>query len=302
MENSFRSLIDQSKSILILLPTEPSFDQVAAGLGLYLALRQEKDVQVYSPTPMTVEYNRIIGVNRIAQELGNKNLIIRFSDYKADDIERVSYDIENSQFRLTVIPRQRIAPPSKDQVELSYTGVSADTIVMIGGTNESHFPVITHKELSSANIVHVGTSDLTLSSNKVYVSFSKPASSVSEVVAGLIKESMIPIDEDMATNLLMGIESASNNLNDINVTAETFHIVSELMKSGGRRSVSQPIAKQEEYPQGSIPGSIRPSSPLSQSSTEESPVLPFEEDLKEEKEEAPTDWLQPKIFKGTSTS
>lgn len=256
MENSFRSVIDQSKSILILVPTQPYFDQVAAAMGLYLSLRKDKDIQVYSPTPTTVEFNRIIGVNKLTQELGSKNLIIRFTDYKADDIERVSYDIENSQFRLTVIPRQRISPPAQDQVELSYSGISADTIIMIGGTNESHFPAITSKELVNANIVHIGTKDLTLSSNKAYISFSRPASSVSEVVADLLKESSFAIDEDVATNLVMGIENASNNLTDESVTAETFSVFSDLMRLGGKRTTSQPMANKDDFPQGAIPGQL----------------------------------------------
>ena len=146
MENSFKSVISQSKSILILLPTKPYFDQVAASLSLYLALKEEKEVSVYSPSPITVEFNRLIGVNRITSELGNKNLVIRFTDYKATDIERVSYDIENSQFRLTVIPKLRITPPTKEQIELSYSGVSAETVIVIGGANETHFPALATKD------------------------------------------------------------------------------------------------------------------------------------------------------------
>ena len=251
---------------------------------------------------MTVEFNRIIGVNKITGELGNKNLVIRFTDYKADNIERVSYDIENSQFRLTVIPRQKITPPGKEQIELSYSGISADTIIMIGGANESHFPAIAQKELSGANIVHIGIKDLTLSSNKVYVSFSRPASSVSEVVVGLIKESGLTFDEDMATNLLMGIESATNNLTDTNVTAETFMHVSELMNSGGKRTISQQITRREEYPQGAIPGSFQ-SQQVPQPVSPTFPVSPAANDkYDEEKSDAPSDWLQPKIYKGTSVS
>lgn len=317
MENSFKSVIDQSKSVLILLPTKPLFDQVAAGVSLYLALRQGKEVQIFSSTPVTVEFNRIIGVNKITHELGNKNLIIRFADYKADDIERVSYDIENSQFRLTVIPRQRITPPSKEQVELSYSGVSMDTIIMVGGTNESHFPAIAYKELTNANIVHVGIKDLTLSSNKTYLSFSRPASSVSEIVAGLIKESGMVLDEDISTNLLMGIESASDNFNDSGVTAETFSIVSDLMKTGGKRTMFQPMAKRDDFPQGAIPGQFPKQQvvdqPLMQNQTgiQQLPKQPaqqgvgqMQDDFSEdtEEEEAPKDWLQPKIFKGTSIS
>lgn len=314
MENSFKSIIDQSKSILILLPTKPFFDQVAAGLGLYLSLRQNKEVQIFSPTPMTVEFNRIIGINKVTQELGNKNLIIRFTDYKADDIERVSYDIEDGQFRLTVIPRQRIIPPTKDQVQLSYSGISADTIIMIGGANESHFPAISYKELTNANIVHIGIKDLTLSSNKTYISFSRPASSVSEIVADLIKESTLNIDEDVSTNLLMGIENASDNLSDSSVTAETFSIISSLMKSGGKRTMLQSLAKKEDFPHGSIPGQFPDQRSFNQSliQNQNQTQQPLQQqknqqvkldDLEEiEEEEAPKDWLQPKIYKGTSIS
>ncbi len=253
MENSFKNIIDQSKSILILLPTKPYFDQVAAGLSLYLALREEKDIQISSPSPMTVEFNRIIGVNRVSQELGNKNLVIRFVDYPASDIERVSYDIEDGQFRLTVIPKTGLTPPGKEQIQLSYSGVSSDCVIIIGGANESHFPAISSKELASANIVHVGTKDLTLSSGKSYISFSRPASSVSEVVASLIKESGIALNEDIATNLLMGIEDASGNFTQTAVSAETFAIVADLMRAGGRRLSSQGIRQTENFPQGAIP-------------------------------------------------
>lgn len=301
MENSFKSVIEASKSILILLPTKPFFDQVAAGLGLYLTLRQSKDVQIFSPTPMTVEFNRLIGVNKITTEIGNKNLIIRFTDYKANDIERVSYDIEDGQFRLTVIPRQRVLPPTKDQIELAYSGVSSDTVIMVGGANESHFPAITTKELTGANIVHIGTKDLTLSSNKTYISFSRPASSVSEVVASLIKESELSLDEDTSTNLLMGIDFGSNNLSDASVTADTFSMVAELMRAGGKRASFAPVAKRDDYPVGAIPGVIPNATPMKQS-VSSYPQKPPEEELEEEKEEAPSDWLQPKIYKGTSVS
>src|SRR3989344_5671294 len=220
MENSFKTVIDNSKSVLILLPTRPYFDQVASALSIFLAFREEKDISVYSPTPMTVEFNRLIGVNKISQELGNKNLVIRFTDYRATDIERVSYDIENSQFRLTVIPKQKSTPPTKDQIDLSYSGVSSDTVIIIGGANESHFPALSTKDLTGANIVHIGTRDISLASNKSYVSFSRPASSVSEIAADLIKESGKTMDADIATNLIMGIEESTSNLSDPVVTAD----------------------------------------------------------------------------------
>ena len=317
MENSFKSLIDKSKSILILLPTKPYFDQVASGLSLYLSLRDKKDVAIYSPASMTVEFNRLIGVNKISSELGNKNLVIRFIDYKATDIERVSYDIENSQFKLTVIPKQRIVPPSKDQIELSYSGVSVDTVIIIGGANESHFPALSGKDLVGANIVHVGIRDISLASGKNYISFSRPASSISEIVADLIKESGGILDQDVATNLLMGIELATNNFSDATVSADTFLILSALMQSGGKRLGSQASVQRNDFPVGAIPGSLPKVNVNNQPNTNQTNndnrpqfikkpenivSLPTEQKLEEEDKNPPTDWLKPKIFKGTSVS
>lgn len=329
MENSFKSIVDKSKSILILLPTKPYFDQVASALGLYLSLRDKKDIGIYSPSPMTVEFNRLVGVNKISEEMGNKNLVIRFTDYKATDIERVSYDIDNSQFKLTVIPKPSIAPPTKDQIELSYSGVSVDTVIIIGGANDSHFPALSGKELTGANVVHIGIRDIILSSGKNFVSFSRPAAAVSEIVADLIKESGGGLNEDVSTNLLMGIEESTNNLSDATVTAETFMIVSELMKSGGKRLGSQGAAQRQNFPEGAIPGSApkpyfdrRQNQGLNRTpfnrrrddhnsgrAFQQPPkiqpmeqVEPLEEKLQEEDKNPPNDWLKPKIYKGTSIS
>src|SRR3989344_5373161 len=103
MEKSFKSVIDAASSVLILLPKNPTFDQVAAALSLYLAIEGKKDVTISCPTQMRVEYNRLVGINKISDEVGSKNLVLKFSDYPAENIERVSYDIENQQFRLSVI-------------------------------------------------------------------------------------------------------------------------------------------------------------------------------------------------------
>ena len=311
MENSFKNIIDQSKSILILLPTKPFFDQMAAGLSLYLALRDEKEVQVYCPTPITVEYNRLVGVNKITQELGNKNLVIRFTDYEANNIERVSYDIEQgNRFRLTVIPKTKFNPPTKEQVEYSYSGISSDAVIMVGGANESHFPALASKELSGVKLVHVGTRDLSMSSDKNYISFSKDGTSVSEVVANLIKESGFSYSEDVATNLLMGIEDSTNKFSDPSVGAETFAVVSELMRAGGKRIDSQQAAQRKDFPLGSIPQGeqktplqeVRARQPLPEQSSKQQLSIEENKNSQENKqeEEAPQDWLEPKIFKGTS--
>src|SRR5258708_7031003 len=117
MENSLKSIVGSAKSILILLPTNPTFDEVASATSLYLALGQEqgKEINVYSPTPMVVEFNRLIAVNKIKNEIGNKNLAVSFKNYDPQGIEKVSWDIDNGEFKLTVVPKVNVAPPSAEQ-------------------------------------------------------------------------------------------------------------------------------------------------------------------------------------------
>jgi hypothetical protein len=279
-ENSFGSIIEASKSILILLPTKPYFDQVAAGLSLFLTLRDGKDTAITCPSPMLVEFNRLVGVNKVTSELGNKNLTIKFVDYRASDIERVSYDIENGEFRLTVIPKVGFSSPRKEQVAFEYSGLSADTIILIGGANETHFPALASKDLANAKIVHIGTRSLSMAGQRDVISFASPASSVSELVATLINQSGFRLDQDIATNLLMGIEEGSREFKGPDVRPETFETVAQLLRAGGQRVPQGPVNK-DAFPQRAVPG---------------------EEVVEEKKEEAPKDWLEPKIYKGTSIS
>ena len=292
MENSFKNLIDQAKSILIALPSKPSFDQVAAGLSLYIVLKEDrKDIQIYCPVPMTVEFNRLVSVNKITSEVGNKNLVIKFNSYKATSIDRVSYDIENGEFKLSVIPKDKTRPPRKEQVDISFSGSFCDLGVLIGGANDGDFPII-NKELKDSQLVHVGVRDLTLPGGRSVISFANPRSSVSEAAAYLIGEAGYEISSDVATNLLTGIEDGSGNFSDGSVNAETFEIVAGLMRKGGRRKSYFNLQK-VNYPPGSIPGQPIPRSMFKK---------PKISEVDDDQEQTPRDWLEPKIYKGTSTS
>lgn len=275
MENSFASIVASAKSVLVLLPSKPYFDQVAAALSFYLAIKDKKEAAIVCPSPMIVEFNRLVGVNKISTEAGNKNLVLRFAGYKASDIEKVSYDVENGEFRLTVVPKTGFVSPKKEQVDLSYSGISADTVVLIGGATEAHFPAL--GQLSGAKILHIGTRAL---SGGEVLSFARPASSVSELVAQLFQEAGLAIDADIATNLLLGIEEGSRDYKGQDVTAETFETTAVLLRAGGRR-VSTRLDR-SAFPVGAIPGEV------------------FQEP--EKKEEPPKDWLEPKVYKGTSIS
>jgi len=206
-------------------------------------------------------------------------------------------------------------------VELSYSGISVDTVIIIGGANESHFPALSGKDLVGANIVHIGVRDISLTSGKNYVSFSRPASSISEIIAGLVEEGGYVLDQDVATNLLMGIDESTASFSDSTVSAETFSVASKLMAAGGKRMNVQGVAQRRDFPIGSVPGSplkpvftqtkrvdkveslidnqgVRPYS----SQVSDNSINSQAEKSENDDQNTPKDWLKPKIFKGTSVS
>ena len=180
MENNFSSLIGQANSVLILLAKNPYLDQVAAGLSLYLALKEvHQNVQIASSSAMMVEHNRLVGVDKVTMEPGNKNLVVRFSGYHADNIERVSYDVEGQEFRLTVMPKPQFDPPAKEQIDLSYSGIAADLVILVGGMNESHFPMLSSGQLPDSKLIHIGVQNLLMESDKQVHSFAQGTASTS---------------------------------------------------------------------------------------------------------------------------
>ena len=75
--------LEAAKNILILLPANPTLDSVAAALSLYLVIKkQEKNVGIGCPTKMTVAYNRLVGINKITDKVGSRNLVISFNYIK----------------------------------------------------------------------------------------------------------------------------------------------------------------------------------------------------------------------------
>lgn len=323
MQDTFKTLIDSAQEILILLPTRTYIDQVASGLSLYLSLTASgKSVTISCPTDMTAEFSRLVGVDKVTKELGNKNLVIKFVNYNADDIDKVKADVEDGKFMLTTIPKTGKKSPSREQLGINYAGASPELVILIGGGNDTHFPALEIEEIKKTKIIHIGTKLLEIQKNDIEaLSFATTSSSVSEIVANLIKESMLPIDPDMATNLLAGIEDKSNGFQSQETTAQTFEMFAELLKLGGKRIPKLSLPK--NYPQGSIP--TKPFSMpqtaktftqqndqenmyqqhqnnVLQKTEEKVSTMTAEEAEKELEFDIPASWSEPKIFTGTSIS
>lgn len=230
---------DQIKSVLVILPQDARFDAVASGLSLALALEKRGyATTVSSPTPITVEFNRLVGVNKVREDLGDKNLVLSFVNYPADNIEKVSYNIDNGQFLLTVVPKPGNKAPGQEHVALNHAGISAEMIIVVG----ANYPEGLGKFAENQELTQSVGKSLVLLGNAPLSGWPKSIElidasgvSISEATYEVLQAIGVPIDEDLATNLFLGLESGTNGFTVPSVRAETFALASDLLKAGARR-------------------------------------------------------------------
>lgn len=268
MKNIFTEL-QNSKSVLIMLPKNPYFDQVAAATSLSLLIQDKAQSTIHSDSPMLVEFNRLVGVDLVKSDLGAGSVVVRFAGYPAENIQKVSYDIEQGEMRLLVYLQPGSVAPSKDQVVTELEAINPDTVILIGGANQNHFPKLSDPTFSSVKLIHFGVSNLNLDSERVFDELGQSSSSISELLAIQAMDSGVKMNTDVATNLFSGIVDATRNFTSSSVTSSTFSISAKLLEKGARRDRAQ----------------VKPQNPQNNSVANSTP---------------PADWMQPKIFKGGS--
>lgn len=208
MTSDVTASLTSATSVAIYLPTDPSFPLVAAGLGLYLSLKSKgASVDIVCPTPMTVAMNRLVGVDQIKTELPGRNLVISF-DYVKDSIEKVSYNVENGKFNLLVQPKAGHQPLSADNVGFKLAGSSTDLIVLIGNAP------------SPADSQNLPTLSLIQNDSR----------SLAAETAVLLGEANLPLDQDIAGNLLQGLAAETDRF--ASATADDFASAANLARHG----------------------------------------------------------------------
>ncbi|HCS79438.1 TPA: hypothetical protein DIV55_06930 [Patescibacteria group bacterium] len=272
--------VSGSQSISILLPENCTRDAMAAGLALYLSLTQVgKNVKISCPRPVTVDWNRLIGINKVVTEISNKNFIISL-DYIEGSIDRVSYNIEGDKFNLVIEPRagsQHLF--SEKNVHYNSSGGTIELIITIGAAS----PDLLGKNYTENKSLFTEKPIVVIDTNLANGKYGKlnvvqVDVTMSELMVALLKLAKLPITEDIAANLYDGLASGSRNFTTPGVTAETFETAAWLLKSGARKNVtSQFTSAQEELPRN-----------------EAAAPAPDEDQL-------PPDWLKPKIYKGASS-
>lgn len=235
--------VTEAQSILVFFAAPAPFDQAASAISIFLGLRDlQKNVHLLSPKAPASELEKLSGIDQVSSKIGNKNLQISF-EYQEDMVDKVSYHIdeEDHKFHLIVQPKKNAQPLDASKVEFNYTGADADLIFLVGVNNLESLDELYYgyeDMFKDATTISVNSFDTDYGTIKLDTSGSP---SFSEATAYILQEIGIEINGDIATNLLAGIEEQTNSFQSLSTTADTFEIVSKLLRSGARRINRQPV-------------------------------------------------------------
>lgn len=235
-------LVESSSSIVILLTSTASIDEVAAATSWASALKLKgKEVRIIapeiSPTILTAQKQGILeGASEISTELGKQNLVVSFA-YSPEQVDKVSYHIgeETNRFYLTIRPQKGVPPLSQDSLEMSYAGAEADLLLYVGIAELGELqPLASEYEsfFRDTPSISLSTGESLVGQVKIQTN---SAAGYSEESAQLFIQLGWQLDESSATALLFGIEDMTKNLASLSTTPDTFETVAHLLRAGARR-------------------------------------------------------------------
>jgi len=314
-----QSILNQSNNIFIVITKNPDHDTVAAALSLYISLKKtKKSINIACPSEMVVEHSRLVGLDKIKNKVGNKNLVVSF-DYIKDSIEKVSYNVEGEKFNLVVQPKQGSKPLDAKSVSYFYSGMNADLIFIFGARSYqdiNHLYISNKKSFDDAHTISINK---TIKTPFAQTTISdKNSGSLSEITFWLLEQIGYKPSSDIASNLLSGIDRATNKFSSPNTPASSFLTAGKLIQLGARRQITPQRPKvpnlpnlttptQQPLPAPASPPTSPPISPLLKPMTRQDSekIKPQEDTLKKDQKDnssssTPKDWLEPKIYRGST--
>ncbi|HKY73804.1 MAG TPA: hypothetical protein VJ246_00640 [Patescibacteria group bacterium] len=266
--------IKNASTIYVLIGVNPNYDTVASALSLYLSFKEAgKNVQIACAEPMRVEFSYLIGIDEVQQKLGNRNLVLSFA-YNEASVDKVSYHISEDglRFNLVIAPRSGVKPLDPSTIDFTRSGVEADLVFFVGVSQLQDLGMLYEMEpyfLESSYSVAFTTFQ-TQPFARVHLNTTGQTCLAEGVSTFLSAVGMDPKD-DIATNLLSSMEQATSRFQSLGAGPETFEQAARLMRSGARRSATNPVIHQPEQSQVSQQ-SLSQQQPMSQSIPAPQPI------------------------------
>lgn len=327
-----KDILNKSQSIGITAPVNPSMDEMAAALSLYLLLKNaNKNASIASPSDPIVEVSSLVGIDKVQKSLsgsgGSGDLTVSFP-YTEGEIEKVSYTLAEGYLNIIVKASEQGLSFDEKDVEYTRGGGKLDLVFTIGTTALSDLDKLFDTQNPDTKIINIDNKE----GNEKYgdINLVSPRlSSISEGIADLALSLDMHIDVDSAQNLLNGIIDATANFQHPRTSPLAFEMSALLMKKGATRvksegarrgiqleervqtqrdskpqGLAQQVAGRQNKPSFEETLQKRVAEEMArerkQSGTDQSKQVSKTSQTTTDDDEAPNDWLAPKVYKGSS--
>lgn len=286
-----KDLLDKNHTIRIVVGKNPGVDEMGSALAVYLTLRNVgKPVTITCPTEPIVELSSLVGIDQVKtgfDSVKSGDLTVSFP-YKEGEIEKISYTLENGFLNILVKAGERGLSFDKEDIRYKKGGVADGVVFTIGIPRLSDLgELVDVEDLKDTKIINIDNK----AENQGYgdvVLVSTSFSSISEQVALLIFSLGLKMDVDIAQNLLSGVESATDKFQNPNTSSLAFEMAAVLLKKGAVR-VGNRVGKTvtDNHDRYSLFAPRLQKQP--------------KKDIQADGDNPPSDWLAPKIYKGSTT-
>lgn len=290
-------------------------DEMGSALSIYLTIKSlGRDVSIVTSKQPLVEVSNLIGIDKVKPsfESNTGDLIVSFP-YQQDEIGKVSYTLDDGLLNIIVKPKDAPLSFGEKDVIFKRSGITPDVLIAVGVKRiselQSFFDVQSLKDTTIVNIDRIGANE----GFGDIVMIGQNSSSVSEQVASMMLDLAYPMDSDISQNLMSGIISATKNFQSPRTSSLAFEMAGILLRNGAKREMARPV-EQPRTPQQfgyrpkqnqSTPAQPRDLQNQQTGAQNPQAAQQIRQQLKEfqrEKkgDETPPDWLEPKIYKGST--
>jgi len=244
---TIKDILIKNQDIAVVVGPNPSLDQMAAGLGFYLVLRQMgKNAIIACPTNPIVALSSLVGIDKVQKNIGAADiagdLTVSFP-YNEGEIEKVSYTLDNGKLNIVVKAGEKGISFDQSMVQFIRASKLPTLLIFIGVNRLSDVASIyTPQAGSEPTIINMDNNANNERYGTIAVVDTK-WSSVSEQVADFVTllEPQIELDIDTAQNLFTGIDFATNDFTSPNTSYLAFEVAGILMKKGAKRARAMDI-------------------------------------------------------------
>lgn len=271
--------LKETNNILVTVKTDPTIDQLAACLGLTLALNKagKHATAVFSgKVPSAIEFLEPEKTLEATTD-SLRDFIISLDKAKAD---KLRYKVEDNVVKIFITPYKTAI--TSDDFEYSQGDFNVEAVVALGvhAQSDLDIAITSHgRILHDATVITINTepgADL----GTLAITDQK-ASSLSEVVTILLQNFDKEVfDEQIATALLTGVVSETERFSNEKTTPTTMSVSSILMTAGANQKLVATKLEEPKVPEVAAESVLE---------NQDEPVSEVEAEDKNEEPEAPTE-------------